>query len=303
MNYDIDLYKILGINKNSSLDDIKSAYKRLAKKHHPDMGGDAEKFKELVSAYTILKDASKKIEYDNVSVHGQLYNKFANSADYIKDVKIDFTDFKEDLNITVNIIVTIKEVYIGKPITVKYDRYVHCADCDGTGFDRTTELYYDCEICEGEDKQCPYCFGTNKIFSDICKKCNGDKIILTETKFNLNNIQNIRKTNEKYIKSYGHQSRYYRNKIGSLTINIIYQNIDNYKIVDDNLYYFAKIHHKDAISGIVYNLKTLNDKNLKINIPENTKDGDIIIVEYQGLKTAETRGSLYFKIKLINDKN
>jgi len=59
-----DYYSILGVSKNASKDDIKKAYRNLAHKHHPDKGGDAQKFKELNEAYQILGDENKKAQYD-----------------------------------------------------------------------------------------------------------------------------------------------------------------------------------------------------------------------------------------------
>ena len=67
MKYNIIMnpYKILGIDKNSSDSEIRKAYRRLAIKYHPDKGGDAEKFKEINNAYSILSDKQKKTKYDS----------------------------------------------------------------------------------------------------------------------------------------------------------------------------------------------------------------------------------------------
>lgn len=61
----IDYYKILGVNKNSTEQEIKQAYRKLAAQHHPDRGGDTKKFQEIQEAYSVLSDASKKAAYDN----------------------------------------------------------------------------------------------------------------------------------------------------------------------------------------------------------------------------------------------
>ena len=59
-----DYYEILGVSKSASKDEIKKAYKKSAIKHHPDKGGDAEKFKELSEAYAVLSDENKRRQYD-----------------------------------------------------------------------------------------------------------------------------------------------------------------------------------------------------------------------------------------------
>src|SRR3990172_9917075 len=65
-----DYYQILGIPKDASNQDIRKAYKELAKKHHPDKGGDQEKFKELSQAYEVLNDEEKKRIYDQFGEEG-----------------------------------------------------------------------------------------------------------------------------------------------------------------------------------------------------------------------------------------
>jgi curved DNA-binding protein CbpA len=59
----MDYYNILGVTKNSTPDEIKQAYRKLVKEHHPDRGGDAEKFKKINEAYDVLKDQQKRAEY------------------------------------------------------------------------------------------------------------------------------------------------------------------------------------------------------------------------------------------------
>src|SRR3989338_2889978 len=59
-----DYYRILGLTKEATEDDIKKAYRKLAHKYHPDKGGDVEKFKEISEAYQILSDKDKRAQYD-----------------------------------------------------------------------------------------------------------------------------------------------------------------------------------------------------------------------------------------------
>ena len=63
-------YDTLGIKKDASADEVKKAFRRLARKHHPDAGGDEEKFKEINEAYEVLSDKEKRSQYDQ---YGQYF--------------------------------------------------------------------------------------------------------------------------------------------------------------------------------------------------------------------------------------
>lgn len=84
-----DFYQTLGVQRNASADEIKQAYRKLAAKHHPDRGGDAEKFKEIQIAYDTLSDPNKKGEYDN-PFQGQEYFHFGQGGHNFNDVFSQF---------------------------------------------------------------------------------------------------------------------------------------------------------------------------------------------------------------------
>lgn len=68
-----DYYKILGVSKNASADEIKKAYRKMALKYHPDKGGDQEKFKEINEAYQVLSNSQKKAQYDQFGTTGDQF--------------------------------------------------------------------------------------------------------------------------------------------------------------------------------------------------------------------------------------
>jgi len=72
MDSKIDYYKVLEINKQSSLEEIKKAYKKLAVKHHPDKGGNPEHFKNISEAYQVLSNPEKRRVYDNGNIFDNL---------------------------------------------------------------------------------------------------------------------------------------------------------------------------------------------------------------------------------------
>ena len=65
-----ELYEVLGVAKDASLDEIRKAFKKLAIKHHPDRGGDADKFKEINAAHEVLSDPEKRKIYDKYGLEG-----------------------------------------------------------------------------------------------------------------------------------------------------------------------------------------------------------------------------------------
>ena len=69
----MDYYHTLGVNHTTSADELKKAYRKLASKHHPDKGGDAEQFKRIQEAYEVLSDPQRKHEYDNPAQYRKPY--------------------------------------------------------------------------------------------------------------------------------------------------------------------------------------------------------------------------------------
>lgn len=336
MNTNIDYYKVLGLTNQAEIQEIKKTYKKQAIKLHPDKTkGDKAKeqlFKETTEAYSTLSNPQKKSEYDQRSQFGKSFvggnpfggfqggNPFGqggfNPFNAFKDMfgghggnpfgHQQQQEFRENLDIQVNMVVSLRDVYSDAPITVKYNKNIHCPDCGGTGFDRTKHSD-SCEMCDGKGKdnygrQCEYCQGIGKIYSETCQKCNGEKVVLAPENFDVNNIRNIRKNTQQYLKNYGHQSKYYRNKKGVLILNAIYEHVKNYEIKNLDLYYNLDLHYLDAIDGKKIEYEHLDNKKINVSIPKKTKDGDIIRIKEKGLlNQVKKRGDLYFKINIIVD--
>jgi len=339
MDLNKNYYSILGVNKNATIDEIKKTYRKLALLYHPDRNkGDKtkeEKFKQISEANSVLGDETSKKQYDSQSPHGNSYNPnpFAHVGGFGMDdifnaffgggnpftqggipfgsffgAKNEYREFQENLDITVNLIVTLNDVYKGKPIKVSYKRFVHCETCKGTGFDPRSESY-ECEMCNGRGKdnlgrKCEYCQGMGRVYSLPCGSCNdGEKIVLKDAEFNVTNIESMRVSEDKYLRGFGHQSKYFREKKGDLKLKIIYQDVPNHKIIDNKLYYNLDLHYDDAIKGIKYEYVALDDSKIKVTIPAKTKDGDLIRLKGKGLiiNTKGERDDLFFKINIIID--
>jgi len=329
MDYNKNYYQMLGVDKNASAEDIKKSYRKLAHQSHPDKNnGDDTKFKELNSAYSVLS-SDKKQEYDTRSPHGNSYspinNMFGGGSGFEfhfngSDIFSQFfgkdspfnqfgggfrQEFRENLDVNVNVIINLKQIYLNENLKVKYKKHHHCDKCDGTGFDRDGDSY-TCEICNGTGrdnfKTCEYCRGVGKIYSGQCKTCLGEKVILKETEITMQNVAQLRNNIRNAHRGYGHQSKCYREKVGNLILNIIVDRNDNYKITNNNeLNKTINIHFEDAIKGSEIVDKHIDDTKIKIKLPEKTKNGDIIRIKNKGLLNNNVRSDLFLKINIIID--
>jgi len=123
----MDPYSTLGVGRTASDSEIKSAYRRLAMKHHPDKGGDSQKFAQINEAYEVLKDPQRRAEYDNPQPQ---FNGFNNVPPGFEDIFANAfgAGFRQqqyqrpvrNKNITIGHTLTLEEVYTGKTVFANY---------------------------------------------------------------------------------------------------------------------------------------------------------------------------------------
>lgn len=335
MDYNKNYYQDLGLDKNCSQDDIKKKYRKLALQYHPDKNktGNDDKFKEISAAYSVLSDTKQKQEYDQRSTHGNSYTPFNGFNGFNgggfefhfgggteNDIFSQFfgkdspfgnhfgfqREFVENLDINVNSTINLKQIYINENLKINFKRFLHCDDCQGTGFDKNSKSDI-CEVCDGtgrdNNKTCEYCRGDGKIYTGQCNTCKGEKVTLKDTEVILQNLFQIRGDIRNAHRGYGHQSKYYREKIGSLILNINIDRNDEFEIVNNyDLNKPINIHFQDAIDGTEIIFTHIDDTTIKIKLPKKSKNGDIIKIKEKGLlKNEKIRGDLYLKINIIID--
>lgn len=205
----MDYYKILGINKGASDDDIKKAFRKLAHKYHPDKaGGDEKKFKEIAEAYAVLSDKKKREQYDK---YGRVFDgapgaggagPFGGGAgpfggfgvEFDPSAFSDFGDlgdifdaFFEGMGVRqkrrvyhrgsdVEMVqgITLEEAFFGIKKEIKYKINVACDKCSGKGYD-VKEGLEKCATCagRGEIKEARSTFFGNFTQVKQCKECFG----------------------------------------------------------------------------------------------------------------------------------
>ncbi len=201
-----DYYEVLGVNKNASPDELKSAFRSLARKYHPDINKESdaeEKFKEINEAYAVLSDPEKRAAYDRYGFQG--LNGMGGMPDFstidLSDLFSEFFGFGgmggsqrsrnaprrgQDLGLKVRL--TFEEAVFGIEKEIQFDREEVCSACHGSKAEPGTSAS-KCQSCggKGEVRQvrqtflgsmvqvttCPNCGGTGEVISTPCKTCRG----------------------------------------------------------------------------------------------------------------------------------
>jgi molecular chaperone DnaJ len=235
MDLNKNYYLMLGISKDSTLNEIKKAYYNNAKVFHPDKNNkesDPKIFSDITEAYDILCGEERE-DYDKKSKFGNSYNEyfelFETNFDYSYDnTKEKLEKFKK--NEVYNIHIKVDDTFDG---TLEYERWVRCKPCDGSGKDLSSKIVikdndgnilkiFDsedgCDLCEGtgkyRDQDCPFCFGKGKVGLNPCTTCKGEKRILGKQK-----LTKIKLTGEETkIDAMGHCSKTEPGKVGYLLI-------------------------------------------------------------------------------------
>ena len=198
-----DYYKILGVSRNASQEEIKKAYYKLAHEYHPDKkGGDEQKFKEINEAYQVLSDKNKRAQYDQFgsTFNGQGFSSqgfnnvnwqdfasnFGGTQDFDLEDLFDMfqggfgrtsrkRDTKRGNDIEVEVVVSLESVLENQTKHIKINKFISCSRCNGSGREPGTSF-----------KKCPTCGGSGRIeeikktflgnFAQVrtCPECSGE---------------------------------------------------------------------------------------------------------------------------------
>ncbi len=205
-----DYYDVLGVSRGATQDDLKKAYRRLARQYHPDVNNDpsaGERFKEISEAYEILSDDQKRSAYDRfghagVNNGGAGFSGFGSDFGSVADIFEEFfggafggrrrerrgprrgADLRYDLN------VSFEEAVFGIEREIEVTRPELCDRCNGSGAEPGTSPI-TCPTCSGSGEvrrvqqsilgsfvnvtTCPQCKGSGEIISEPCTQCHGQK--------------------------------------------------------------------------------------------------------------------------------
>ncbi len=328
---DKNYYDILGVSKTASQDEIKSAYRKLAKQYHPDFHpGDAvaaEKFKEINEANATLSDEQKRKQYDYELEHpgmsgnpfggGGFEGGFGDLGDILNSMfGGGFGGSRQpqrprgaDLEYTIRL--SFLDAVKGCSKEISYMRNEPCSSCSGTGA-RGGTSFQKCPKCAGSGKikyqqqtffgttvqvaACPDCNGTGKKITDKCPDCKGKGYARKETRFTVNIAAGVDKDQSLRKRGFG-QAAPNGGEPGDL---YLYFQIEPHKLLrrdGKDLYVTVPISYKTAVLGGKIWVPAI-DEPVEFNVPEGTHSGTRFTIRGKGVKTVSGTGNLYVTVEI-----
>ena len=323
-------YEILGVERTSSVEAIKGAYRKAAKEHHPDRNhGDdtAEvRFKEVSEAYEVLKDDQKRAAYDRFG-HAAFENgngggRGGNPFDFASS----FTDIFDDLfgeftggrkarrqnrgqDLRFNLEISLEESFKGRSAQIKVPTAVACEGCGGTGAEAGTKAE-QCPTCSGIGKvraqqgfftierTCPNCRGAGRIIRNPCKGCRGTGHVQKERTLSVDIPAGLEEGTRIRLSGEG-QAGLNGGPTGDLYIFISVKPHAIFQRDGHDIYCRAPVSFVTASLGGSIEVPTLDGGRTRVSIPDGTQSGRQFRLRGKGmpvLRGGGMTGDLYVEI-------
>lgn len=323
-----DYYEVLGVNKSAGEDEIKKAYRSLAKKYHPDMNpGDKEaevKFKEVNEAYAVLSDSEKRSKYDRFghdafdpTSGGGGYGGFSGFSGADFDFGDIFSSFfgggtstrsranapVEGDDIAARVTVSFEEAAFGCKKEVNFARVENCPDCHGSGAEHEGDIE-KCPECNGlgrinvrqqtmlgymqTQRTCQRCAGRGKIIKSPCKNCNGKGRIRINKKLEVNIPSGIDDRQNIILRNQG-SAGLNGGPNGDLIIEVRVKEDKIFEREGNNIYCEVPISFTEATLGAEIDIPVLGGGVEKFKIPEGTQSGSDFTLKNKGIPDINTK--------------
>ncbi len=323
-----DYYEVLGVSKTASADEIKKAYRGLAKKYHPDMNpGDKEaeaKFKEVNEAYDVVSDDEKRAKYDQFGHaafdpsmgggegfggfggfgdgfdFGDIFSSFFGGGGSSRSQRSAAMDGED---IVTRITITFDEAVFGCKKEISYPRVEACEDCGGSGAQKGTKPE-TCTTCRGtgrvtvqqqtmfgrmqSQRSCTACRGTGKIVKNPCKNCNGKGFVRVTKKSELNIPAGIDDGQRIVRRAQGSAGRN-GGAAGDLIIEVSVKPHKFFERDRNNVYCEIPISFATAALGGEIEVPGLGGKSEIFQIPEGTQTGASFTLKGKGIADVNTK--------------
>lgn len=333
-----DYYKVLGVNKKATTSEIKKAYRKLARKYHPDLNpGDKtaeKKFKEIQGAYSVLSDSKKRSQYDQFGFVGdippggaqqQAYSSSFQGFDFSNFGSSSFRDFfdmfsgatrqaqpqvarGDDLHYRMKI--NFNDAIQGLQTRIQLTRMVACAGCGGKGYTQLSGQNM-CSVCKGSGQAqmqrgamrfatvCQACGGSGVAPGEECSSCHGRGATQKTELINVRIPAGVDTTSKVRIQGKGNAG-IGGGPYGDLFITIEVDPHSFFKRKGYNIYVKVPITISEATLGAKIEVPTLQGKT-KIRVPPGTKSGQKFRLRSKGAPKVgkKVRGDQFVEVSIV----
>ncbi len=327
-----DFYEVLGVQKGASKEEIKKAFHKLAHKYHPDKStGDAEKFKEVSEAYSVLSDDKKRAEYDS---YGRTFGEggagfqganfdFSQFQDAFQGFGFDMGDIFGDFfgggagrqrrgrDISIDLEISFKESVFGTRRRVLLAKTALCDTCHGSGAAPGSETE-TCKQCGGAGKihetnnsifgsittvqPCRACRGTGKIPKERCNTCFGEGVYKKQEEIEIIVPAGIE--GGEMIRLSGMGEAIVNGPSGDLYVKVHVTPDPRFKKEGANILTDLSIKLSDALLGGTYKIMTLDGEE-QLTIPVGISHGTLLTIKGKGVPHGRgKRGDLFVRVKI-----
>ncbi|MBM3257204.1 MAG: molecular chaperone DnaJ [Candidatus Liptonbacteria bacterium] len=317
-----DYYKILGVERGATEEEIKKAYRKLAHQHHPDKsGGNETKFKEINEAYQVLSDKKKRETYDRFGTaepggfgaggfswdgfgfDSQGMGDMGNLGDIFEDlfenlgVRPRRRSYAHGSDLEVKEEITLEEALRGKAKHIEFKTLGKCETCKGQGADAEAG-FSQCAACGGQGeirmdrrtffgsfsqvKACEKCHGMGQIPKKVCKVCNGNGRISITREVDVEILPGIEDNQLIQVKGMGEAGER-GSAAGDLYVRVRIKPHSAFERRGDDLIVKKELKLKDVLLGNKVEVKTLAGGTLHVEIPPHFNLKDLLRIPGEGM--------------------
>ena len=335
-----DYYDVLGISRGASEQDIKSAFRRLAKDCHPDRNASdksaEQKFKELNEAYEALKDPQKRAAYDEFG-HAAFDGRGGHGHGFGPDFASSMSDIFDDLfgefmggrrgggprrsgrergaDLRYNMEVALTEAFSGKTAQIRVPTSITCNGCSGTGANPGTKPSA-CPTCGGIGKvrasqgfftierTCPGCHGRGEIISDPCSECSGKGRVVKERQLSVNIPAGVEDGTRIRLAGEG-EAGLRGGPAGDLYIFLSIKPHEFFQRDGADIFCRVPISMTTAALGGQIDVPTIDNGKTRVKVPEGTESGKQFRLKGKGMPVLRSKvtGDMYIQVEVETPKS
>jgi molecular chaperone DnaJ len=325
-----DYYEVLGVPRNASEQEVKSAYRRLALKHHPDRNPSdrqaEDRFKEAAEAYGVLGDPEKRRRYD---AYGHAGLGGSAGAGFDPTIFADFSDILGDFfgfgdvfgrrragprrgaDLRYNLEVSFEEAAFGTETQLRIPRAETCVVCSGSGAAPGTKAT-TCPTCRGSGqvtfqqgfftvaRTCSHCRGSGRIVAERCKTCSGEGHVPIERNLQIKIPAGVDTGSQLRIGGEGEAGEL-GGPPGDLYVVLRVAEHAFFKRDGTHLFCEIPVSLPQAALGATLEVPILGGGKTKLILPEGTQSGTVLRVKAQGVPAlgGRGRGDLHVLVRVV----